>query len=171
MSFTTSRVRDNPFVIEILDTAAGQRSISGIDTGTRLDALEASVASLQRVIPAADTTAATITGTVATFQTGGADDYTVTVSGSVEAKSVTATDIYAQTYHTLCPYKVVIGDGKEVLHISENGNTGIGTATPATKLHVVGDVIIEGNLEVRGNIILRGGGKIIYADAGAASTD
>jgi hypothetical protein len=169
MAFSTNRVRDNQFVLELLDTGAGQRSVTGIDSATQIADLETAVASLQSVVTDAAVSAVTIGTDAATFQTaaaetGGAADYAVTVTGSVTATTVTATDIYAQTYHTLCPYKVVIGDGKEVLHISEDGLCGIGTAEPAARLHVVGDVIVEGNLEVRGNIVLRGGGRIIYED-------
>ena len=35
---------------------------------------------------------------------------------------------------------------------SAGGNVGIGTTTPSTKLHVVGDAIVAGNLTVTGNI-------------------
>jgi hypothetical protein len=40
----------------------------------------------------------------------------------------------------------------DLLRITNTGNVGIGTSTPSTKLHVVGDGTITGNLTVTGNI-------------------
>jgi hypothetical protein len=62
-------------------------------------------------------------------------------------------------------------DGK-VFVVTSNGDVGIGTTTPTSKLHVVGDTLIEQNLYVSGistfigNVDFRGGtnGNIIFGD-------
>lgn len=46
-----------------------------------------------------------------------------------------------------------------------NGNIGIGTATPSTKLNVVGNVNITNNLSVDGNLFFRGLTQFIGGDA------
>lgn len=85
--------------------------------------------------------------------------------------------VYASTFHTLCPYKVFIGQEKQVLHITEDGRMGLGTTNPEAQLHVVGDIRNSGNvwvggtieitrdIIVRGNLIVEGdlqlGGKLI----------
>src|SRR3990172_12195060 len=40
----------------------------------------------------------------------------------------------------------------EVMRIKSNGNVGIGTTSPSSKLHVAGDAKITGDLTVDGNI-------------------
>ena len=41
------------------------------------------------------------------------------------------------------------GNLVDVLHILSNGNVGIGTVTPTTKLHVVGDLTVTGNIAAK----------------------
>ena len=43
-------------------------------------------------------------------------------------------------------YRMVINPDGTVYMASNGGNVGIGTSTPAAKLHVVGDVIVTGNI-------------------------
>ena len=43
-------------------------------------------------------------------------------------------------------YTAGSGSGTERLRVTANGNVGIGTQTPAAKLHVVGDIIATGNI-------------------------
>lgn len=82
--------------------------------------------------------------------------------------------VYASSYHTLCPYRLFVGQDKQVMHITESGDVGIGTTAPGAQLHVVGnvqntgnwwcggtievvrDVVIRGNLIVEGDIELSG---------------
>jgi hypothetical protein len=137
-------MRANPYLIETIEASTDQQNASGQSITSRLAALEAAVANLQAML-AATAGNVTISDESATFTSGtGTATYAMTVSGSV-----TATDVYAKTYHTLCPYSVRVGDGKEVLHISEAGNMGVGTGEPQARLHVVGDLVVEGRVIVR----------------------
>lgn len=70
--------------------------------------------------------------------------------------------VYASSYHTLCPYRLFVGTDKQVMHITEGGDVGFGTTTPAAQLHVVGNVQNTGNwwcggtIEVQRDIVIRG---------------
>lgn len=54
---------------------------------------------------------------------------------------------------TTSAYVPLYTDGsKFVINANSNGNVGIGTANPTTKLHVVGDGLVTGNLTVNGTV-------------------
>lgn len=61
---------------------------------------------------------------------------------------------FSQGYnYTTSAYVPLYTDGsKFVINANSNGNVGIGTANPTTKLHVVGDGTITGNLTVSGTV-------------------
>ena len=61
---------------------------------------------------------------------------------------------FSQGYnYTTSAYVPLYTDGsKFVINANSNGNVGIGTANPTTKLHVVGDGTITGNLTVNGTV-------------------
>jgi hypothetical protein len=82
MSFSTGAIRANPYVLEIIDTGQGQTSVSGLDTETRIAALEAAVANLQAVITA--TTGVVIGPDAATFTNAvGTGGYNVVINGNL----------------------------------------------------------------------------------------
>ena len=56
--------------------------------------------------------------------------------------------------NTTIPILQVEGSNGGTVSLSAlaNGNVGIGTGSPSTKLHVVGDGTITGNLTVSGNL-------------------
>ncbi len=70
--------------------------------------------------------------------------------------------VYASSYHTLCPYRLFIGGDKQVMHITEDGAVGFGTTAPQAQLHVIGNVQNTGNwwcggtIEVQRDIVIRG---------------
>ncbi len=70
--------------------------------------------------------------------------------------------VYASTFHTLCPYRVFIGQEKQVMHITEDGRMGLGTTSPEAQMHVIGDlrnsgnVWVGGTVEIRRDVVVRG---------------
>ncbi len=102
-----------------------------------------------------------INGLSGNLQAGAAGTVQMTMSTSATHYVSTATAfhrltvegaVYASTFHTLCPYRVFIGQDKQVLHITEDGHMGLGTTSPTAQLHVIGDVRNSGNLWVGGTV-------------------
>jgi hypothetical protein len=53
--------------------------------------------------------------------------------------------------------------GTNSVTVASNGNVGIGTATPAAKLEVNGNVQVDGNFSLSGSILSNGVGQLIWA--------
>jgi hypothetical protein len=49
------------------------------------------------------------------------------------------------------PFKIQPGAANNSLVITSNGNVGVGTLTPEQKLHVFGNLVVEGSIDVRDN--------------------
>ena len=89
------------------------------------------------------------------FSSGGAffgltSNYNLDVNGTVAAS----------IFSSRSPLRFFINKSNEVARIQENGNMGIGTSTPVTKLHVNGSISSLGNMYASGNLIVGGGGTI-----------
>jgi hypothetical protein len=81
---------------------------------------------------------------------GLSSNYNLDVNGTVAAS----------IFSSRSPLRFFINKSNEVARIQENGNMGIGTSTPLTKLHVNGSISSVGNMYASGNLIVGGGGTI-----------
>lgn len=72
--------------------------------------------------------------------------------GANDAHVYTSTNLVLMTDASSTAIKFATGGNAEKVRIESNGNVGIGTASPAEKLHVVGNGKITGNLTVDGYI-------------------
>lgn len=80
------------------------------------------------------------------------------------------TDAARGTYLTLSTTPIGSTTWAEQLRVTDSGNVGIGTSTPATKLDVAGNASISGNLSVGGTFTAAnfGGGAVTGGSSGLA---
>ncbi|MFA5132027.1 MAG: hypothetical protein WC444_01720 [Candidatus Paceibacterota bacterium] len=79
-----------------------------------------------------------------------------TTLSNASSTGFTATNLYATLFNTT---------GTTTL-ATAGGNVGIGTSTPSSKLHVVGDTKLDGNLNIGANSILGNSVSLLFGYAG-----
>jgi len=148
----------SPYVLNIVELQNVQNSATGLtDAGQIADMIDTTGKNIRvNLLRAYDNgaTGLSMSGTTATLSNTADEPVDLKVYGNV----------YASNFLSLCPLRFWVGGGNsmpmEAMHITEEGNVGIGTSVPGAKLDVRGDVRCSGTLVIDGDIIVRG--KIRY---------
>jgi hypothetical protein len=177
MAFTTGTTMFNPYVLNIVDLQNTQNSATGIDTASAVANLGQIVNFTNKSL-SADTIFSYTPNSAVSIQAqlnvvNGTTNFSNS-DGSATQLFVYG-NVYASNYVSLCPLVFKVHDPKgievETMRITPEGNVGIGTFAPAERLTVDGGIRNSGNLYVGGtatfdgDVVIRGNlrlkGKII----------
>ncbi|MBK9075607.1 MAG: hypothetical protein IPL77_11635 [Flavobacteriales bacterium] len=104
----------------------------------------------------------------------GATFYTPTLNGATQWRAANATDRLLVVGNSIDVDNDFIVDGAErsdALVVLKNGNTGIGSSTPADRLHVVGNIrMVDGNQAVGRVMVSNANGTATWVDPLAVAT-
>lgn len=149
----------NPYVLNIVDLQNVANSASGISLQTSVDQLNQMVDFTNKRVNA---------DTIGSFTAGGSITFVSPISGTTTLSNSDSSDhslyvygnVYASNYNSLCPLSFKVHDSAgievEVMHITMEGNVGIGTFAPAEKLAVAGGLSVAGNATIGGDLIVSG---------------